>query len=44
MTLVDCPLCDHPVPFDLVEDVLDCADCGPLDLAPDEATLLALAA
>jgi hypothetical protein len=35
-TIVDCPLCDAPVPFVATHDELDCSACGAsLPLAAD---------
>jgi DNA-directed RNA polymerase subunit RPC12/RpoP len=45
MPLVDCPLCDHPIPFDPAEAALDCPDCGVrVAFAPDPQAALAVAA
>jgi endogenous inhibitor of DNA gyrase (YacG/DUF329 family) len=45
MTLVECPLCDRPVPFEPAAAELDCPACGVrLELAADEPATLATAA
>jgi transcription initiation factor TFIIIB Brf1 subunit/transcription initiation factor TFIIB len=45
MILVDCPICDHNVPFDPERGELDCAACGVLlPLAPAPEPELAAAA
>ena len=45
MLIVDCPLCDRPLPFDPDEDALDCDACGVrLEVAGADAPALAVAA
>jgi hypothetical protein len=47
VTIVDCPLCDAPAPFDVTGDAFDCAACGaslPLAAEPFAAPTLAAAA
>jgi hypothetical protein len=43
MLIVDCPLCDGPVPFDTEEATLDCDACG-VRLEVAERDLVALPA
>jgi hypothetical protein len=45
MLIVDCPLCDRPVPFDADDAALECDACGVrLEVAGADAPALAVAA
>jgi hypothetical protein len=45
MTIVDCPLCERPAPFDTEAEALECDACGVrLELARDDAAALPIAA
>ncbi len=45
VVVVDCPLCDAPIPFDPRGDTLDCAACRiTVAVDPADPTVLAAAA